>query len=217
MKQSKRPIWKKSILENLTFYDVVEWLEEVGEDGDMYGYERGDSGYYNDYKELFDELSAGAYALEEAANTANDTWRFGIDYGEESTVWDDVMVAMLGPLYTTLGYDVTELDYFHIVNSWDDDTAQEEAKKRLSRLTKEQLINTVGKVFQIMALFWDLKAAHDCLTAVVDELNYKGAILEEKNNAIDKLYEEYTGKDAEEFEARFEEITKTLPERMWVE
>ena len=217
MNQSKRPIWKKSILENLTFYDIIGWLDEVGEDGDMYGYERGDSGYYNDYKELFDELSAGAYTLEEALGDVNDELHLGIDYGDESTVWDDVMVAMLGPLYTTLGYDVSEYDYFHMVNSWDDNAAQKEAKKRLMRLTKEQLINTVGKVFQIMALFWDLKAAHDCLTAVVDELDYKGAILEEKSDAIDKLYEEYTGKDAEEFEARFEELTKKLPQRMWVE
>lgn len=217
MNQSKSPLWKKSILENLTYYDIIGWLNEISNDGDCYGYERGDTGYYNDYKELFDELSAAAYSLEDAMQNCDEYYHFGIEDDGQTTVWDDIMVSAIGELYGTLGYDYQEYDYYRIIDSFEVQLAQEEAKKRLMRLTKKDLLDYFCKVFQIMALFWDLKASHDCLTAVVDELDFKGALLTEKSSAIDKLYEEYTGRDPEEFDRKFGELTKNLPKRMWIE
>ena len=214
MKGSKKPLWKKSILRDLTYRDVMNWLYEIGENGDPYGYETIDQkGYYNDYRELFDDLSSGAIELQEAMKDVGDYWRWNdVDH----SLWDDVVVAALGEVRTVLGYDVGQYDYFGMT-VWDESWAQEEAKKRLLRLTKSELLDTVCKVFQILLLFWDLKTAHDCLTAVVTELDYKGAVFEEKSKAIDKLYEDYTGTDAEEFERKFDELTRNLPQRFWVE
>lgn len=67
MKQSKTPLWKKSILADLSYDAMTEWLEEIGENGDPDGYEDSEiEGYYSDYKEQFDELSAGAWTMYEA-------------------------------------------------------------------------------------------------------------------------------------------------------
>lgn len=63
MEQSKRPLWKKSMLKTLSYGDIMEYLEEISNNGDMYGYDREESGYYQEYKELFDDLAAGANNL----------------------------------------------------------------------------------------------------------------------------------------------------------
>jgi hypothetical protein len=62
-------------------------------------------------------------------------------------------------------------------------------------------------------MFFDLKAAHDCLTSIVEELDERGAVLEQKNERINLLYKDLTGKNAEAFD---NEIAN-LPPRMWVE
>ena len=62
-------------------------------------------------------------------------------------------------------------------------------------------------------MYYDIKAAHDCLTSIVEELDERGALLEQKNERINLLYKDLTGKSGEAFD---EEI-KNLPPRMWVE
>lgn len=202
MKQSKTPLWKKSMLQKLNLYDIKEYLYEITDNGDPHGYEWGIGGYYNDYKDQFDELSAGAWALSQALE----------DYDVNEN-WDDMTVALLGPTHTVLGYDVAELDYFSLFSSYIEDWAVEEAVKRLERLTKRDLIITFRKVLATLLLFFDVKASHDCLTSIVEELDNRGALLEEKNNQINKLYEDLTGKDGEEFDR----LIENLPQRMWVE
>lgn len=64
-----------------------------------------------------------------------------------------------------------------------------------------------------IVMFFDLKAAHDCLTSIVEELDEKGALLERKNDRINSLYKDLTGKSNETFD---DEI-RNIPPRMWVE
>ena len=60
MNHSKRPLWKKSILQTLNLADVLDYINEIAENGDMFGYARdgdygtGEDGYYQEYKEQFD-------------------------------------------------------------------------------------------------------------------------------------------------------------------
>lgn len=60
VKQSKVPLWKRSMLESLNINDLKDLLWEIAEDGDSDGYENErsgeESGYYAEYKEQFDEL-----------------------------------------------------------------------------------------------------------------------------------------------------------------
>ena len=51
------------------------------------------------------------------------------------------------------------------------------------------------------------------MTSIVEELDEKGALLEQKNERINLLYKDLTGKSGEAFD---EEIAN-LPPRMWVE
>lgn len=206
MKQSKNPVWKKSCLcRSLDWEGITDWLEEIGENGDPYGYECDEEGYYNDYKELFDDLSAGAWALYEQLMSD--------EVGGLREVWDDMTVGLLGDLYTVWGYDTAELDYFKLSDGYEEELAQKEAIKRLERMTKAELIKNFRKVLTAIVMFFDIKAAHDCLTSIVAELDEKGALLERKNEQINTLYEDLTGKNGE----RLDEIVRNLPPRMWVE
>ena len=93
MKQTERPLWKKSVLQNLTHSDICQYLYEISENGDMYGYDAGETGCELEYKPLFDELSAGANTLLEALTACM-----------PPDCWDDMTVALLGHQQTVLGY-----------------------------------------------------------------------------------------------------------------
>lgn len=206
MNQSKNPLWKKSMLKSLNYYEITDFLYEISDNGDMYGYDREEGGYYQEYKEQFDDLSDGAYRLWDALDNS--------DYSDYSLrdIWDDMTVALLGYQEKVLGFDQVEEDYFSML-TFLEDAAVQEAEKRLMRFTKEQLIKNFRKVLTTLVLFFDIKAAHDCLTSIVEELDERGAILERKNEKINRLYEDLTGANAKDFD----EIIQGIPPRMWVE
>ncbi len=202
MKNSKTPIWKKSMIQKLNLVEIKDMLYEIMENGDMYGYSDGDTGsYYDEYKDQFDDLSALAYSLSEAFE----------EYDVEEN-WDDMTVALIGNIYNVLGYDAEEIDYFHML-SYEEELAQNEAAKRIMRLTKQEMLALFRKVLCGIILFYDIKAAHDCLTSIVEELDERAAIMKTKDDLINRLYEDLTGKNAEQFD----ELVKNLPQRMWVE
>lgn len=173
MKQSETPLWRKSMLQHLNLADIGETLYEISENGDMFGYESEESGYYQEYKEQFDELAFGAsellYALHEH------------DLREH---WDDMTVALLGETHTVLGFDAVKTDYFHMVDPFCEELAVQQAQKRLERLTKAELIRTFRSVMGVLVSFFDLKAAHDCLTSIVQELDEKSIIMERQLKQI---------------------------------
>lgn len=80
-------------------------------------------------------------------------------------------------------------------------------------MTKADMLRCFRMVLVTLICYFDLKSAHDCLTAVVTELEERGAMLAEKNKQINRLYEDLTGANGEEFDR----LIKRIPQRMWVE
>lgn len=201
MKCSKKPLWKKSMLQVLNYDDITDWLDEIIENGDMYGYDRDEVGYYQEYKELFDDLSVGAYNLWEALHDS-----------DVRANWDDMTVALLGYSQKVLGFDSIEQDYFGMLN-WEQEYAADEAVRRIEKLTKHDMVRCFRNIMTTLVLFFDVKAAHDCLTAIVEELDKRGALLQQKNDEINRLYKDLTGANEE----AFDNIIVNVPQRMWVE
>ena len=201
MKQTERPMWKKSALANLSFDDIRLDLYDIADNGDMYGYDGGSNGYYQEYKDLFDDLAGGAWGLLEAIEEV------------DPERWDDITVGLLGYQERVLGFDSIETDYFHMTNPYEEDLAVKEAVKRMKRLTKDELIFNFRTVLVCLLSYLDIKAAHDCLTSIVTELDERGAILARKNGEINRLYEDLTGINGEQFDT----IIENIPPRMWVE
>ncbi len=171
LSQTKSPLWKKTMLQRLSLDDIREDLEEISEAGDYYGYEGDSLGeYYDEYRPLFDELSAGASDLLDAISRLE-------EYdGEGFAGWDDFTVALIGPVRKVLGYDASQMDYFDMM-AWDEEAAVREAEKRLQRLTKAQLIATFRRVMIALVAYWDIKGSFDTLSAVVNELDSRAAVL----------------------------------------
>lgn len=203
MKQSKTPLWRKSCLQKLSMFEIREMLCEISENGDMYGYEDTSvEGYYNEYKDQFDDLAGLAFRLDETFEE--------YDVAEN---WDDATVGLLGEIYRVMGWDEDELDYFHLLNADEEELAQMEAVKRLTKLTKMQLIWLFRRVLAGIVLFYDIKAAHDCLCSIVEELDDRAVLMSKKDDVINRLYEDLTGKSEEAFDT----LVRNLPDRMWVE
>ena len=209
VKASNKPIWRKSMPQKLNLDSVRESLGELSDNGDSYGYERNpawcpdETGYYQEYKPLFDDLAAGA---EDLLNAISD-WGWNL-----SQNWDDMTVALLGDTQRVLGFDAVQQDYFGMLchaQAW----AVEGAGKRVARLSKPDLLRCFGQVLTVLVSFMDIKAAHDCLISIVEELDGRSALLGRKNDEINRLYGDLTGKNGEEFDR----IIEGLPQRMWVE
>lgn len=201
----EKPIWKKSMLDGLDLGSIQNELYDMSENGDYCGYDDRDEGsYYDEFRELFNEIAAGATDLNEAI----DSWR-----GMMDGAWDDLTVGMLGDTQHVLGFDTVERDYYRMTEPYMEDWAQDEACKRVEHWTKREMMGNFKFVLSTIVSYLDLKAASDTMLAVVAELDYRGAMLEEKTNRIDQLYSDITGKSAEQFEKELE----NLPQRMWVE
>lgn len=171
LKKSKSPMWKRSMVQRLALCDISHDLEEISESGDYYGYEGESLGeYYDEYRPLFDELSTGAYDLLEAIGRLQE-----FD-GEAFLGWDDFVVALIGPVRKVLGYDADQMDYFDMM-AWEERAAVQEAEKRLQRLTKAQLIAMFRRVMIALVAYWDIKGSYDTLSAVVNELDSRAAVL----------------------------------------
>ncbi len=201
--QSKTPIWKKSMLEKLNLEGIKRALWEIEEDGDEFGYDDGNTdGYYADYKDQFDELAGMASELLSALE----------EYCVEDN-WDDATVGLMGDVYTVLGFDAVEIDYCHLLSDYQEELATDEAAKRLLRLTKSELLALFRRVLCVITLFYDVKAAHDCLVSIVGELDERAVLMKRKEDQINWLYKDLTGKNEEQFDT----LVESLPPRMWVE
>ena len=169
--KSKAPMWRKSMLYRLSLCGIAEDLEEVSESGDYYGYEGESLGeYYDEYRPLFNELAMGAADLLEAISRLE-------EYDSEGfSGWDDFTVALIGPVQKVLGFDTDQMDYFSMM-ACEEEAAVREAEKRLQRLTKAQLIGMFRRVMIALVAYWDIKGSFDTLSAVVNELDSRSAVL----------------------------------------
>ena len=210
MRQSETPLWKKSMLASLNLSDIYESLYEIAGNGDAYGYDTEDeSEYYYMYAELFTELAVGADEI----MMGIDEIRSDYEYNEDK--WIALSVALLGRQEKILGYDPMQEDYYAMLdpNAWENQAAVNEAEKKCKRITKAELLKTFKQILTTITLFYDVKAAHDCLTAVVSELEEKGALLDKKNVEINRLYKDLTGSNEREFDT----LIAAIPQRMWLE
>jgi hypothetical protein len=157
------------MIDGLSLFQIENFLEEIVENGDMFGYESGDENeYYYEYKELFDELTFGA-----------DEMLCALRDSDLRNHWDDMVVTLLGSTHKILGFDEAREDYFTMINRYDELFASEVSEKRIAKLTKVELIRCFQKVMTTLVLFLDIKSAHDSLCAIVEELDNRAAFMKQ--------------------------------------
>ena len=118
-----------------------------------------------------------------------------------------------------LGFDEYEQDYFGIECS--DSWAEDEAKKKLKQMTKDEMIAAVRQCFRVYSAYIGLRNRYDSLKAAIDILRDQNTGHLQAVKEIEKLYEAAAAKQgwgAEHSKERkeFERYTDALPPEAWI-
>lgn len=118
-----------------------------------------------------------------------------------------------------LGYDDYENDYFGI--SCFESFAEDEARKKLKQMTKDNLIVATRQCFKVYSSYIGLKNRYDSLKAAIDILRDQNTGYLQVVKEIEKLYEaaaEHQEKYAEYSKEwkEFERYTDALPQEAWI-
>lgn len=120
-----------------------------------------------------------------------------------------------------LGYDSYEQDYFGL-SSADASYAEDESKKFLKRLTKDDLIEAARQCFRVYQSFVSLRYRYDCLKAAIDILRDKNTGYLQMVKQIEETYEKankesygfrYDCKEVRELD----NILKNMPQEAWIQ
>ena len=119
-----------------------------------------------------------------------------------------------------LGWDSFEGDYFGIdgTDAW----AEDEAKKKLKTITKEELIAAARQCFKVYQSYIGLRSRYDSLKAAIDILRDQNTGFLQTIKEIERLYETaskeqgITAKYSTEWK-EFERYADALPQEAWIQ
>lgn len=221
--RAKQLRYKRAALEEMGYdqmvselYDIedacaeVRWFIEQDDDTLLSALDGNDEEEY-EFRMAFADVEGDANRLREAINDMP----YGVD-----EYFDDCTVALIGNRYKTVGYDGYEEDYFHLSN-YEQGLAQTEAGKRIMRMTKAEMISTIGQCMGIVLAFWNLRQRYDYLKTTFDILRNENMTLLKHIKEIEAAYEKANAAGLEyrwqpEVKA-FESLLENLPEKLWVE
>ena len=118
-----------------------------------------------------------------------------------------------------LGWDSYEGDYFGINGM--DSLAENEAKKKLKTMTKDELIAAARQCFKVYHAYIGLRNRYDSLKAAIDILRDQNTGYLQAVKEIEKLYEaasenEWSRNQWSKASREWERYTDTLPPEAWI-
>lgn len=215
----KKPIVKNLNMDSITqdLWDIQEECENVrwyteSEDGNdsLINALAGDEDEAYEFKMAFADLCAECDRMredieEEWVPECFDIFFVAAEAGES---WGGL-----------LGWDSYEQDYFGI--SCDSSFAEDEAKKKLKQMTKEDLIAAARQCFKVYSAYIGLRNRYDSLKAAIDILRDQNTGYLQAVKEIEKLYEaasqdEWSRKDWSKESREWEQYTDALPREAWI-
>lgn len=217
--------YKKPIVKNLNLYAITQDLWDIREECE-------DIRWYTDSEDGEDSLINAldgdedeAYEFRMAfAELCAECDRMQEDLREEwvPECFDIFFVAArAGNTYGgILGFDTYEGDYFGIDCS--DSYAEDEAEKRLKRMTKDELIAAVRQCFKICQAYIGLRNRYDNLKAAIDILRNQNTGYLQAVKEIERLYEEtnkdqWSRKEWSKESREWKQYTDALPPEAWIQ
>lgn len=187
----------------------VQWFIE--DEANLVNAMNGDEDDAYEFKMAFSDLAAELQQFEE---DLNDEWI--------PECFDDLFPAAGADFFGGfLGYDAYEHDYFGL-SPYEYNWAEQEAEKRICRLTKKGLLEAVGACLKVYSSFVALRYRYDCLEAslkIIQEKNLEGLKMVK---AIEEQYEK-AEQESNHFEYRWgNEVRKldgmldNIPQEYWL-
>ena len=175
--KAKQLRYKKPIARDMNL-DFIR--EQIWEMGDLIS----DVQWFVDDHENLTNALAGdedeAYEFQMAfSDLAAELQRFEEDLNEEyiPDCFDDLFPAAGADFFGGfLGYDSYEHDYYGL-QPYEYKWAEEEAEKRICRMTKKELLEAVGACLKVYTAYMALQYRYDCLEAslkIIQEKNLEG-------------------------------------------
>ncbi len=222
--KAKQLRYKKPIVKNLNLYSITQdlWdIQEACEDVHWYtDSEDGEDTLVNALSGDEDE----AYEFKMAfADLCAECARMFEDISEEwvPECFDIFFVsAGAGETYGgLLGFDEWEQDYYGL--DCTESFAEDEAKKKMKQMTKDELIAATRQCFKVYSAYIGLRNRYDSLKAAIDILRDQNTGYLQVVKEIEKLYEaasEHQGWYAEYSKEwkEFERYTDSLPQEAWI-
>lgn len=215
----KRPIVKNLNLDTITqdLWDIQEECEDIrwytdSEDGNdsLVNALSGDEDEAYEFKMAFADLCA---ECDRMMNDLDDEW--------VPECFDIFFVSIGAGEFEgeLLGWDSFEQDYFGI--SCADSFAEDEAKKKLKQMTKDNLIAAARQCFKIYHAYIGLRNRYDNLKAAIDILRDQNTGYLQAVKEIEKLYEDaskdkWSGNEYSKESREWKRYTDALPPEAWI-
>jgi len=212
--------YRKAIAKDINFDCIQEDLWEIeGECDDVrYYFEEDDDTLINaldgddeeayEFKMMFADLSAECEQMQE-----------DLKYEYIPECFDDFFVAV-GRGETLLGWDSYEGDYYGLGDTWEEEAARKESRKRMSRMTKEQILETAQICFRIFRAYIGIRHRYDCLKAAIDILRDENTGYLQMVKQINEVYEKanadrfYSWYDSTK---ELDRLLECLPDMAWIQ
>lgn len=133
--------------------------------------------------------------------------------------FDDCTVGLIGNRFRIMGFDDYEEDYFSLT-SFEQELAQKESGKRLMRMTKANMLSTIGQCIGIVLSFQNVQMKYDYLKATLDILRDENTSILKTIKAIEEAYEDANEAGFygySESAKKYERLINELPDRFWIE
>lgn len=221
--KAKAMRYKHALVNDLNIDTIRNRLEEMSEE-------------CSNVKWICNDEQSGLDALESILGDRDDAYEFLMDFSGLATdvdrmlndlyeTWipekfDDLMVAVHNAQNSgdgMMGYDSYESDYYGL-DSWEMEYAIKDAKERMKRLTKDDLIDAMHQSLSIVMSYQGLCYRYDCLKAAIDILEDRFGGQLQTVKRIDELYDQITSdKFNTAFNREFDALVRELPPETWLQ
>lgn len=222
--RSRNLRYKRPALASMSFWEIWDEIDSIGEkcvdihwwmdtdDETLLNALDGDEDDAFEFRMAFSDLEA---ECEQVSRMIQDVKR---QYDDFEQVFNDCTVALIGNRYSQIGYDDYEEDYFALT-SYEAGLGETEAGKRVMRMTKKDMLSTIGQCVGILLAYWNLRQKFDYLSATFDILRDQNTSLLDTIKEIEKLYEKAEEDDFywnDNATKQYDRLLDTLPEDIWV-
>ena len=214
--------YKKAIVKDLNYAAICEGLYEImgeceevrwyfdGDDDTLINALSGNEDEAFEFRMMFADLCA---ECEQMQDDLRETWI--------PECFDDLFVAAGAAEYADgmLGYDAYEQDYYGL-GRYESDWAEGESRKRLLRLTKDQLVDAVHACLNILYAYLGIRYRYDCLKASMDILRDQNTGYLQMVKQIEELYEKCEQDDFRDWGKpwrQMESLIAALPDEAWLQ
>ena len=171
--KAKAMRFKKPMSKEMNWYSIQEYAWEIQNDCDdirwmtedeeqLVDLLDGDEEQAFEFKMAFSDLSNQCQEfIEELQEIQRYDFMSTDSDGEDEATWFDLFFPAIGS-NDMMGYDVLEQDYFRL-DGYEEEWAEKEARKKLKRLTKDQLFDLAGMALGIARNYMSLSYRYDCL------------------------------------------------------